>query len=128
MHCAPLAFCDPRSVRTEDIVEVDKVSPQLIEMGYFLKYRPYHRWYWMPQQKSDEPVLFVSWDPTSQVDQAGEYLPYLLFDAYLVLCVQYEQYFYIYLPESLDCRSNHLAVWSWVIRVPASWSLSTNSG
>lgn len=58
----PLAFCDRRSVPKQDLVEIDKVHEDHWEGGYLIKYNPDHRWYWLPNQTSNEVSVFLTWD------------------------------------------------------------------
>lgn len=59
---APLAFCDRRSVKRADLVPYDKILADRDAENAFLKYRDYHKWYWMSKQTIDEPCVFVVWD------------------------------------------------------------------
>ena len=59
---APLAFCDRRSVKRSDLVPYDKILADRDAENAFLKYREYHKWYWMSKQTIDEPCIFVVWD------------------------------------------------------------------
>lgn len=62
---SPIVFGDPRTILREDLVEVDKISRDSVEFGFRVKnqIRPDQRWYWLSNQRPDEPVAFVSWDP-----------------------------------------------------------------
>ncbi|KAK7420405.1 hypothetical protein QQX98_002828 [Neonectria punicea] len=71
VQTAPLAFCDPRTIKTDDLIEVDKVAPESVELGYYMKHRTHQRWYWMSHQEPEDPVLFISWDPRDHGDRAG---------------------------------------------------------
>ena len=59
---APLALCDRQSVRNADMLECDKIHPDHVGEGLYLKHRAAHRWYWLPQQKHDEALVFLTWD------------------------------------------------------------------
>ncbi|KAF1954824.1 hypothetical protein CC80DRAFT_550002 [Byssothecium circinans] len=63
----PLSLCDRRSILGEDLVRCDKIRPEYVSEGLYLKYKPYHKWYWLSSQTRDEPFLFITWD-----SQAGE--------------------------------------------------------
>jgi len=69
---APLALCDRRSVRRDDLVPVDKVHENIWEEGLYLKYRTYHRWYWKSLQTKDEAIMFISWDSTEGHDNKDD--------------------------------------------------------
>lgn len=68
----PLAFCHSRSVRATDLVEKDNVHPQSIVGSLYLLNRPYHEWFYLQEQKSDEAWVFLSWDSDEQPDQPCE--------------------------------------------------------
>lgn len=68
---APLALCDRRSVQTNDALEIDEVLPTHVEMEAFVKYRKHHEWYWLADQKPDEPAMFITWDSTSDRVDGG---------------------------------------------------------
>lgn len=59
---SPLALCDRRSVASSDMVECDKIHDGHVGEGLYLKHRPEHRWYWLPNQTSDEVLMFITWD------------------------------------------------------------------
>ncbi|RDW67054.1 hypothetical protein BP5796_09803 [Coleophoma crateriformis] len=58
----PIAFCDRRTVRREDLISVDKIHEDHWEEGLYMYDRPWHKWYWVSDQTSDEVTLFVTWD------------------------------------------------------------------
>jgi hypothetical protein len=66
---APLALCDRRSLKKEDLVLVDKIHPGYWEEGLCIKNRPYHQWFWKPKMTSDEVILFLSWDSHENQDE-----------------------------------------------------------
>lgn len=49
-------------MRREDLILVDKIHEDHWEEGLYLHNRPWHKWYWIPEQTSDEIILFVTWD------------------------------------------------------------------
>ena len=75
---APLVVTDCRTVKANDLLEVDKVLPDKIEKAYYVIHRPYHKWYWMSDQTPDEPALFKTWTSSCDGVLAGVYffLPY----------------------------------------------------
>ncbi len=58
----PLALCDVRSVRPEDVSIVNGFYP-LGDVGYFeiqvLDYSPEHRWWFFPDLSTDELLIFL---------------------------------------------------------------------
>ncbi|KAI1079849.1 hypothetical protein F5B20DRAFT_581002 [Whalleya microplaca] len=62
VEAAPLALCDRQSVHPDDILECDKIHDDHVGEGLYIKYRPWHRWYWLPHQTNDEALMFLTWD------------------------------------------------------------------
>ena len=62
MANAPLIISDRRSVMSGDLIEVDKVLSDKIEKAYYVKYLPYHQWYYMSEQKKEDLALFKTQD------------------------------------------------------------------
>jgi hypothetical protein len=58
----PLAFCDPRSVKVEDLKPVDRPSETFTAEIYILQHATDQQWYYLSRQKPDEVFVFVSWD------------------------------------------------------------------
>jgi len=58
----PLILCDRQSVRSDDILEVDQVSPEKVELSMSLKYHPSQKYYWLSRQSNEEILMFTSWD------------------------------------------------------------------
>ncbi|KAI1086407.1 hypothetical protein F5B19DRAFT_479364 [Rostrohypoxylon terebratum] len=58
----PLAFCDPRSVKPEDIVPVDKVHKDHVSEGCYLTHDSSQEWFFLSRQTRNEAALFVTWD------------------------------------------------------------------
>lgn len=57
-----LAFCNPKSVDEEDLVEVDRISPTSVGAIYNLKFNPKQTWFWLSAQKPTELAVFLSYD------------------------------------------------------------------
>ena len=62
MEDNPIAFCDPRTISGDDIVEVDRVSNISLTEVFYLKHKDTYRWFWLSQQALDEPAMFVQFD------------------------------------------------------------------
>lgn len=58
----PLAFCDARSIAEGDLVPSDLVYPDWVGETYSFHHNPAHRWYHVPGQRPDEPVLLKIYD------------------------------------------------------------------
>ncbi|KAI0139027.1 hypothetical protein F4776DRAFT_617774 [Hypoxylon sp. NC0597] len=61
----PLALCDYSSTDANDLVATDRVYPKWNQEIYYLKYNKNQRWYWLPNQRSNEPFLFMTYDSHS---------------------------------------------------------------
>ena len=55
-------MCDRRTVRSQDIVEVDQVAPTKLELSMSLKHQEGQKYYWLPKQTPEEVTIFTSWD------------------------------------------------------------------
>jgi hypothetical protein len=64
---APLALCDARTIRPEDLRET-----------YAFAYSPRHRWYWYPQQSPAEATLLKVYD--SAIDGRARITAHTAFD------------------------------------------------
>ncbi|KAL2143243.1 hypothetical protein VTI28DRAFT_10615 [Corynascus sepedonium] len=58
----PLALCDWSSVSSGDWELCDQVLKDRVDEAMYLKHKPEHQWWWMPDQQHDELSLFVVWD------------------------------------------------------------------
>lgn len=58
----PLALCDARSINPADLMPSDLVYRDWTGETYAFAYNPQHRWYWLPQQASDEVTLLKIYD------------------------------------------------------------------
>lgn len=59
---SPLAYCDSRTVSTEDLVAADLVYPHHTGEKYDVLYGERQRWYYLEGMKSDECVLIKMFD------------------------------------------------------------------
>jgi hypothetical protein len=59
---APLAVCDATSVASADFVPSDLVYRDRIGETYRVRYNPAHRWFYVPEMRSDEAVLIKCYD------------------------------------------------------------------
>ncbi|KAI0377690.1 hypothetical protein F5Y04DRAFT_263477 [Hypomontagnella monticulosa] len=61
----PLALCDYSSIDASDLIATDRVYPKWSQEIYYLKYNKDQQWYWLPNQRSSEPFLFLTYDSHS---------------------------------------------------------------
>lgn len=64
----PLALCDARSVREEDMVLNDLVRRNYIGESYFICHNPKHKWYYLGDQTRDEVAVLKIFDSNEKVD------------------------------------------------------------
>ena len=62
IESSPLALCDARSLRAEDIVPMDLVYRDRQGEIFGFLYNPKHRWYYFPQMRRDEAILLKCYD------------------------------------------------------------------
>ncbi|HXX49400.1 MAG TPA: CmcJ/NvfI family oxidoreductase [Myxococcota bacterium] len=58
----PLAVCDARSIRADDLVATDLVYPDRVGEVYSVRYNPAHRWYYYSKLRRDEALLIKTYD------------------------------------------------------------------
>jgi hypothetical protein len=56
---APLAICDARSIKKEDIVPTEEGVKHEV---YLFNFSPRHRWFYFPKMEKDETLLFKCFD------------------------------------------------------------------
>lgn len=59
---APLVISDRRSILQDDLIEVEKVLPDKVERNAYVKYKPYHQYYYLSNQGPEDVALFMTWD------------------------------------------------------------------
>jgi hypothetical protein len=74
----PLAMADARSVAPEDLLIAERRYPNRIGQTYRLKYSPQHRWFYFPQMRRDEAIVFKVYD--SEKDGRARFTPHTSFD------------------------------------------------
>ncbi|SMR55198.1 unnamed protein product [Zymoseptoria tritici ST99CH_3D1] len=74
----PLAVCDASSIDAKDLIPTDRVYPQWLQEIYHLSYNETQRWYWLPLQRSNEPLVFLSYDSKSESN--ARFCPHVSFD------------------------------------------------
>ncbi|MDO9712884.1 CmcJ/NvfI family oxidoreductase [Paracraurococcus lichenis] len=74
----PLAFADARSFPFADYVPSDLVYPHRVGETYNVRYNPEHRWYYVPQLRTDEALLIKCYD--SKTDGRARFVAHTAFD------------------------------------------------
>lgn len=69
-----MAFCDTCTVEDSDYVPFDRVLSTHVTELMYLRHSAAHRWYWLPEHRWEEPVLFTTWDSTT--GNAGKLFPF----------------------------------------------------
>jgi len=74
----PLAIADAKSIAPEDLLIAERRYPHRVGQTYRLKYSPRHRWFYFPQMRRDEALVFKVYD--SQKDGRARFTPHTSFD------------------------------------------------
>ena len=73
----PLAVADAKSVEMEDLLVADRRYPHRVGQTYRLKYNPNHRWFYFPEMRRDEALVFKVYD--SEKDGRARFTPHTSF-------------------------------------------------
>jgi hypothetical protein len=74
----PLAVADARSVAFEDLMVAERRYPNRVGQTYRLRYNPAHRWFYFPEMRRDEALVFKVFD--SAKDGRARFTPHTSFD------------------------------------------------
>jgi hypothetical protein len=74
----PLAVADAKSVAPEDLLVAERRYPHRVGQTYRLKYSPKHRWFYFPEMRRDEALVFKVYD--SEKDGRARFTPHTSFD------------------------------------------------
>ena len=74
----PLAMVDARSVAVDDLLIAERRYPNRVGQTYRLKYNPQHRWFYFPQMRRDEAIVFKVYD--SLKDGRARFTPHTSFE------------------------------------------------
>ena len=77
LHDAPLAVCDARSVRPDQLVASDLVYPDRTGEIYSVTFDPAHRWFYVSAMQPDEGLLLKCYD--SVTDGRARFAPHSAF-------------------------------------------------
>ena len=78
LYSNPLAMADARSVAPEDLLIAERRYPNRVGQTYRLKYNPRHRWFYFPQMRRDEAIVFKVYD--SAKDGRARFTPHTSFE------------------------------------------------
>ena len=73
----PLAVADAKSVALEDLLVAERRYPHRVGQTYRLKYNPDHRWFYFPEMRRDEALVFKVYD--SERDGRARFTPHTSF-------------------------------------------------
>lgn len=74
----PLAVADARSVAFEDLMVAERRYPNRVGQTYRLRYSPAHRWFYFPEMRRDEALVFKVFD--SAKDGRARFTAHTAFD------------------------------------------------
>jgi len=74
---SPLAVCDARTVRQDQLIASDLIYPDRTGETYSVKFDARHRWYYVPAMTVDEVLLLKCYD--SEIDGRARFLPHTAF-------------------------------------------------
>jgi hypothetical protein len=74
----PLALADAKSVQSKDLLVAERRYPHRVGQTYRLKYSPNHRWYYFPEMRRDEALVFKVYD--SEKDGRARFTPHTSFN------------------------------------------------
>ena len=73
----PLAVADAKSVALDDFLIAERRYPHRVGQTYRLKYNPNHRWFYFPEMRPDEALVFKVYD--SETDGRARFTPHTSF-------------------------------------------------
>ena len=62
VRSSPLAICDAGSLHADDLIAARRVHPNRVGETYHVAYNPAHRWSWFPQMRTNEALVFKTFD------------------------------------------------------------------
>src|SRR6266478_654274 len=74
---SPLAVCDARTVKPNELVAADLVYPNRVGETYSVKYNPDHQWFYVSRMAADEILLLKCFD--SKTDGRARFAPHTAF-------------------------------------------------
>lgn len=73
----PLAVADAKSVAIDDFMIAERRYPHRVGQTYRLKYNPNHRWFYFPEMRRDEALVFKVYE--SEIDGRARFTPHTSF-------------------------------------------------
>jgi len=73
----PLAIADARSIAPQDLLVAERRYPHRVGQTYRLKHNPQHRWFYFPEMRRDEAIVFKVYD--SATDGRARFTPHTSF-------------------------------------------------
>src|SRR3954462_11073205 len=73
-----LGMADARSVGLDDLLIAERRYPNRVGQTYRLRYNAHHRWFYFPQMRRDEAIVFKVYD--SEKDGRARFTPHTSFD------------------------------------------------
>src|SRR5262249_38523120 len=70
----PLALADAKSIEMDDLIVAERRYPHRVGQTYRLKYNPKHRWFYFPEMRRDEALVFKVFD--SEKDGRARFTPH----------------------------------------------------
>jgi ribosomal protein L34 len=74
----PLAIADGKSIAMDDLIVAERRYPHRVGQTYRLKYSPNHRWFYFPEMRRDEALVFKVYD--SEKDGRARFTPHTSFE------------------------------------------------
>jgi hypothetical protein len=74
----PLAIADARSLAPEDMFVTERRYPDRVGQTSAITWNPDHRWYWFPQMRPDEALVFKTFE--SMTDGRARFTAHTAFD------------------------------------------------
>jgi hypothetical protein len=74
---SPLALCDASSVAPADLVAAELRYPDRTGEIYYVRFNPAHRWYYLPEMRTDEVWVFKNYDAAT--DGRARFTPHTAF-------------------------------------------------
>jgi hypothetical protein len=75
---APLAVADARSLPRQDMIRTERRYPDRVGEIYHIAYNPAHRWYYFPNMRRNEAIVFKTFD--SATDGRARWTAHAAFD------------------------------------------------
>ena len=74
----PLAICDARTLAPGDLIAAERRYPDRVGETYRISYNPDHRWYYFPNMRRNEALVFKVFD--SEKDGRARFTAHTAFD------------------------------------------------